>query len=78
MHKLQKPIPNSWYTNLTGQLFKVKLLAFNRNGLTSIAIEYLEGTHQIISRQEWACLKLIKHTIEKNDSKNTSKEATTS
>ncbi len=66
MHKIQEPVPNAWYTNLTGQLFKVRMLSYGQDGLTSIVIEYLEGAQQIINRQEWVCLKLMKHTISTN------------
>ena len=38
MQNLQKPIVNAWYTNLTGQLFRVKALSYDREGLSRIVI----------------------------------------
>ena len=62
MHSQQDPIINNWYTNLTGQLFKVRLASYDVNGVGSLMIEYIDGTRQIISREEWDCLKLMKHS----------------
>lgn len=59
------PIINNWYTNLTGQLFKVRMVAFSSEGMRSLIIEYIDGSKQIISRQEWDCLKLMKHNSER-------------
>ncbi|MDH5377729.1 MAG: hypothetical protein OEX00_05365 [Gammaproteobacteria bacterium] len=67
MQNLQKPIVNAWYTNLTGQLFRVKALSYEREGLSRIVIVYLDGKQQIINRQEWECLKLIKRAVSKRD-----------
>ena len=61
MHNQQSPIINNWYTNLTGQLFKVRMVAFSSEGMGSLVIEYIDGNKQVISRQEWDCLKLMKH-----------------
>lgn len=61
MHSQQDPIINNWYTNLTGQLFKVRLASYTTNGVSSLVIEYIDGTRQIISREEWDCLKLMRH-----------------
>jgi hypothetical protein len=63
MHTQQEPVVNAWYTNLTGQLFKVRAVAYNQSGLSSVVVSYLDGTRQIISRQEWLCLKLMKHAV---------------
>lgn len=65
MHNHQNPIINNWYTNLTGQLFKVRMVAFSSEGMGSLVIEYIDGSKQIISRQEWDCLKLMKHNSER-------------
>ena len=61
MHIQQDPIINNWYTNLTGQLFKVRMTSHNADGLGSLVIEYIDGTRQVISKHEWDCLKLMKH-----------------
>lgn len=61
MHVQQDPIINNWYTNLTGKLFKVRMASYNDTGVGSLVIEYIDGSRQIISRQEWDCLKLMKH-----------------
>ncbi len=31
----------------------------------SLVIEYIDGTKQVISREEWDCLKLMKHNARK-------------
>ncbi|HFE37463.1 MAG TPA: hypothetical protein ENK06_03450 [Gammaproteobacteria bacterium] len=61
MHHHQYPIVNNWYANLTGQLFKVRMVAYGPEGMGGLVIEYIDGSKQIISRQEWDCLKLMKH-----------------
>lgn len=61
MHKPQAPIVNTWYTNLTGQLFKIKLVVHGRQGVTTVVIQYLDGTKNVITREEWECLRLIQH-----------------
>lgn len=62
MHIQHSPIINNWYTNLTGQLFKVRLVAYDSEGMGSLVIEYIDGNKQVISKQEWDCLKLMKHS----------------
>ncbi len=72
MHIQQDPIINNWYTNLTGQLFKVRLVSYSTAGVGSLVVEYIDGTKQIISREEWNCLKLMKHRANKQkESKKT-------
>jgi len=61
MHTQRDPIINNWYTNLTGQLFKVRMASYNAEGMGSLVIEYIDGTKQIISKTEWDCLKLMTH-----------------
>jgi len=65
MHSQQDPIINNWYTNLTGQLFKVRMASYSSEGVGSLVIEYIDGSKQIISREEWDCLKLMKHNSRK-------------
>lgn len=65
MHSQQDPIINNWYTNLTGQLFKVRMASYSSEGIGSLVIEYIDGTKQVISREEWNCLKLMKHNARK-------------
>jgi len=68
MQNVQKPIVNAWYTNLTGQLFRVKALSYDREGLSKVVMVYLDGKQQIINRQEWECLKLIKRAVSRRES----------
>lgn len=61
MHHQQNPVVNNWYANLTGQLFKVRIVAYSNEGMEGLIIEYIDGSQQNVSRQEWDCLKLMKH-----------------
>ena len=61
MHTQQDPIINNWYTNLTGQLFKVRLASYDANGVNNMVIEYIDGSKHIINRDEWDHLKLMRH-----------------
>ena len=61
MDQNQEPTVNIWYTNLTGQLFKVRLVMHIGSRISHVMIEYVNGTTQIINHHEWACLKLAKH-----------------
>lgn len=61
MHYQQDPIVNNWYANLTGQLFKVRMVAYSQVEMEGLIIEYIDGSQQSITRQEWNCLKLMKH-----------------
>lgn len=74
MHSQQDPIINNWYTNLTGQLFKVRLASYSSDGMGSLVIEYIDGTKQVISRAEWDCLKLMKHNTRKFRATSTAEE----
>ena len=72
MHSSQDPIINNWYTNLTGKLFKVRMASYDENGIGSLVIEYIDGSRQIISRQEWECLKLMRHNSSRTRQKRAS------
>lgn len=61
MHRHQNPIINNWYTNLTGKLFKVRMALYVDSDVSRLVIEYIDGSRQIISREEWDCLKLLNH-----------------
>lgn len=61
MQKPFSPIVNTWYTDLTGQLFKIKLVVYSRRGVIKIVTQYLDGTKSVITRDEWECLRLIQH-----------------
>ena len=61
MYTQQDPIINNWYTNLTGQLFKVRLVSYDVNGVSKLMVEYIDGSKHVINRQEWDCLKLMRH-----------------
>lgn|GEM_PF-2255436 len=60
--KNQKPLVNAWYTNLTGQLFKVRFILYSDARISHIMIEYVNGTCQTINMHEWECLKLVRHS----------------
>ncbi len=76
MHAQQPPVVTAWYTNLTGQLFKVKMVSYDSEGeLDRIVTEYLDGERQIISRHDWLCLKLMKHAAMKSVGEATAEEA---
>ena len=64
----QDPIVNTWYTNLTGQLFKVRFVMFVEGQISHIMIEYVNGNIQTINHGEWECLKLVKHTYARKQS----------
>ena len=74
MHSQQDPIINNWYTNLTGQLFKVRMASYSSEGIGSLVIEYIDGTKQVISRDEWDCLKLMKHNARRYKTENEAEE----
>jgi len=74
MHTQQDPIVNNWYTNLTGQLFKVRMVAYDSIGLSHLVIEYIDGSKHVISKLEWDCLKLMTHS---NQRKKEHSEETT-
>jgi len=61
MHSQQNPVINNWYTNLTGKLFKVRMASYCGMDVGNLVIEYIDGSKQIISKQEWDCLKLMSH-----------------
>lgn len=68
MHAQRFPLVSTWYTNLTGQLFKVRMILYRGDKLSLIAIEYLDGNREIITRNDWECLKLMKHSTERSQS----------
>jgi len=74
MHTQQDPVINNWYTNLTGKLFKVRMVSYGDTGAGSLVIEYIDGSKQIISRREWDCLKLMEHNNRRVRRKQTSSE----
>jgi len=80
MHRQQQyPVINNWYTNLTGKLFKVRMASYNGADVGSLVIEYIDGSKQIISKQEWDCLKLMSHSEQqKSQEKRQSEELLTS
>ena len=53
-----KPVVNKWYTNLTGKLFKVRLLSHCDGIVVHMTIEYTDGNQQIISKEDWDMLYL--------------------
>jgi len=67
---MNTPVINTWYTNLTGQLFKVKMVMYSKANISHIVIEYVNGTSQVLNHHEWECLKLMKHTVEQFKKQN--------
>ena len=88
MHSQQNPVINNWYTNLTGKLFKVRMASYshtdvvsthvNRMAVERLVIEYIDGSRQVISKQEWDCLKLMEHNSKQKQQANRSEELVTS
>lgn len=54
-----KPKPGYWYINRTGKLMKVKMVMHNTEGPSAVLIQYIEGTSQTISINDWRCLDLV-------------------
>ena len=66
----QEPTVNTWYTNLTGQLFKVRFVMHIESRISHIMIEYVNGATQTINHHEWECLKLTKHSYAKKSAES--------
>jgi len=58
MRKRQKPVPGNYYINLAGQLLRVKCILYSYGEMTRIIIEYLDGKHVNLTRDEWTWLDL--------------------
>ncbi len=56
-----KPEVGNWYMNMTGQLIKVWALAYSKEQLAKVVIEYLNGEKRIISIGDWNHLDLEVH-----------------
>lgn len=56
-----EPVIGNWYVNRTGQLIKVRLLAYQSAKPVSAMIEYLDGTTKVIDMEAWSCLELNRH-----------------
>ena len=61
-----QPVVGNWYMNKTGKLLKVKMLMYADTQPSSIVIEYLDGSRQIVDMASWSCLELHRHTSEAN------------
>ena len=57
------PQSNEWYTNATGQLFKVRLVGYRGADMFSMVIEYIDGRTQTMTNQDWSVLQLIRHKM---------------
>jgi hypothetical protein len=62
MSMMQRPIVGTWYVNPTGMMFRVRLLGYSLTGPTDVVIEYVEGTTQVVSIQDWQSLDISVHT----------------
>jgi len=58
MPMMQMPIIGAWYVNPTGMMFKVRMLGYSLTGPTDVVIEYVEGTTQVVSIQDWRSLDI--------------------
>jgi hypothetical protein len=56
---LHEPVPGYWYINRTGKLMRVRFVTFGVNGMESVLIQYIEGSTQTISIDDWRCLDLV-------------------
>lgn len=54
-----KPKPGYWYINRTGKLMKVKMVMHGTEGPSAVLIQYVEGTCQTISINDWCRLDLV-------------------
>lgn len=54
----QKPVVGSWYVNLTGQLLKVWAVGYAGSKLSTVVIEYLDGTRVVVGINKWNLLDL--------------------
>ena len=62
MSMMQSPVVGTWYVNPTGMMFKVRMLGYTRSRPTDVVIEYVEGTTQVVSIQDWQSLDIDVHT----------------
>ena len=58
---LQEPVVSSWYLNQTGKLMKVKLVLFDKERMSKVMVEYLDGTLSIVDIKLWNFLDLDVH-----------------
>ena len=58
MYTVHEPVVGAWYVNKTGKVMKVKLVSYTHTFLSSVMIEYLDGTRQIVDIDAWYCLEL--------------------
>ena len=56
---LHEPVPGYWYINRTGKLMRVRFVTFGESGIESVLIQYIEGSTQSISIDDWRCLDLV-------------------
>lgn len=56
---MHEPVPGYWYINRTGKLMRVRFVTFGVNGMESVLIQYIEGSTQTISIEDWRCLDLV-------------------
>ncbi len=54
----RRPIPGSYYVNLTGQLVKVRVVLYVGGAPRRVAFEYLDGSRVNVSLDEWDWLDL--------------------
>ena len=58
----KKPLVNAWYVNLSGKLYKVRMLDYNAGELTNVLVENLEGATVLFSLKDWEKLSLKIHS----------------
>lgn len=59
----QIPYPNTWYLDLTGTLFKVRLILFSAQRLHAVMVEQVDGRRAIIGIHTWRELDLTLYSL---------------
>ncbi|MBN4080237.1 hypothetical protein JYT31_01095 [Beggiatoa alba] len=54
------PAVGEWYVKNTGKLIKVRMLSYFEEKIERVVIEFLDGTIQKLSFNEWCTLDLNK------------------
>ncbi len=57
------PIANTWYSNTTGTLLKVRLIGYGANGMENILLEYPADRFQLLDIKTWNSLDLRIHCL---------------
>ena len=55
----REPLPGYWYINHTGQLIRVRLVAYGMGGIETILLQDIEGITECINIRDWYDLDLV-------------------